>query len=420
MNKSLILHFRPKTVNNKALDLTLTFGLGGMSFILILLLFGTGILLKFYYLPFPDRAYDSIVYLNNNVMFGPFIRNIHYWSANALILVAFLHLLRVFFTSAFHPPRQLNWIIGLCLFFIIMLFNFTGYLLPWDQLSFWAVTICTGIMEYIPWVGDRMQTFIRGGTEVSSATLSIFYTAHTVLFPAFIIILLPFHFWRIRKAGGIVIPDCDKKECLKVPVMPDLLLREFVITLVLIAGILILSIFFNAPLGDMANPGLSPNPTKAPWYFMGLQEMLLHIHPFFAVCIIPILTIIGLLLVTYDNYDESFEGIWFISHKGRTSSAFFFTGALLFSTTGIILDEYFVNFTHWMPGIPQMISNGLLPMVIFFAVSFVFYKVIKKRFHLNKNEKVQGIFVFFLAVIFMFTITGIWFRGEGMKLIWPF
>ena len=118
MQKSLILHFRPRTIHKKALDFTLTFGLGGVAVILIVLLFGTGLLLKFYYLPFPDRAYDSIINLTGNVLFGPFIRNIHYWSANILVIVGFLHFLRVFFTSAFHPPRQLNWVIGIGLFLL--------------------------------------------------------------------------------------------------------------------------------------------------------------------------------------------------------------------------------------------------------------------------------------------------------------
>ena len=205
--KSLVFHFRPRMVNRKTLDFTLTFGLGGMALTLILLLFFTGLLLKFHYLPFPDKAYESVIYIKNNVLFGSLVRNIHYWCANILIIVAFLHLLRVFFTSAFHSPRQFNWVIGLGLFVIILLFNFTGYLLPWDQLSFWAITICTGMMEYIPWAGKWMQTTIRGGAEVGSYTLTVFYATHTALLPIVLILIIPFHFWRVRKAGGVVDPS---------------------------------------------------------------------------------------------------------------------------------------------------------------------------------------------------------------------
>ena len=418
MNKSLILHFRPKMINRKALNFTLTFGLGGMAFILILLLFGTGLLLKFYYLPFPDRAYDSIVFLNNNVLFGPFIRNIHYWSANILIVVAFLHFLRVFFTSAFHSPRQFNWIIGICLFTVILLFNFTGYLLPWDQLSFWAVTICTSMMEYIPWAGKWAQTLTRGGAEVGSSTLSIFYATHTILLPAAIILLAPFHFWHIRKTGGIVVPYRDEMNDSRVQAIPDLLLREFVMALVLIAFILLVSIIFDAPLGDKANPGLSPNPTKAPWYFMGLQEMLLHIHPFFAVFVIPIMILTGLVAASYGKHQAGYEGIWFISPKGRTISIISFAWALILTISAIILDEYIIDFALWFPVIPQFISNGLIPVVIVFLAFLTFYFISVKMFSLNKNEKVQAVFVFFLTIFIILSITGIWFRGEGMKLMW--
>ena len=418
MNKGLILHFRPKTVNSKALDFALTFGLGGMAFVLIFLLFGTGLLLEFYYLPFPDKAYDSIVYLDNNVLFGQFIRNIHYWSANTLINIAFLHFLRVFFTSAFHSPRQLNWIIGIGLFLLILLFNFTGYLLPWDQLSFWAITICTSMMEYIPWTGKWMQTLVRGGAEVGSPTLSIFYATHTALLPAAIIILAPFHFWRIRKAGGIVVPEHDKRNDFRVPAIPDLLLREFVTALVLIAAILLVSIMFDAPLGDNANPGLSPNPTKAPWYFMGLQEMLLHIHPFFAVCVIPIIVLAGLVITACGRYPGGYEGIWFISSKGRAISIISFAAAFALTVLAIIIDEYFIDFALWLPGIPQLISNGLIPAGIALLAFFIFYLILVKVFSPDKNEKVQAVYVFFITVLIISTIIGIWFRGEGMKLMW--
>ena len=147
---TLILHFRPRKVPERTLRFTLTWGLGGMAVMLVSMLIGTGVLLKFVYEPFPGQAYESILYIQRHVLFGQLIRNIHHWSANGLIIVAFLHFLRVFFTSAFHPPRQFNWIIGLGLFFIVLCSNFTGYLMPWDQLAFWAVTICTGILEYIP------------------------------------------------------------------------------------------------------------------------------------------------------------------------------------------------------------------------------------------------------------------------------
>ena len=138
---TFILHFRPRNVPEPTLQFTLTWGLGGMASVLVILLIGTGLLLKFFYIPSPEKAYESVLYLQNAVLFGRFIRNIHHWSANLLLVVVFLHFMRVFFTGAFHPPRQFNWVIGLGLFFTVLLSKFTGYLLLWDQLSFWAVTI---------------------------------------------------------------------------------------------------------------------------------------------------------------------------------------------------------------------------------------------------------------------------------------
>jgi hypothetical protein len=188
--------------------------------------------------------------------------------------------LRVFFTGAFHAPRQFNWVIGAASFLVILFSNFTGYLLPWDQLAFWAVTICTGMLEYIPRVGLWMQRLIQGGPEVGPGTLSNFYALHTAILPLFLLILMPFHFWRIRKAGGLVIPrqpgQSSGDHSRSVSAIPNLLLREVVAALVLFACMLVFSMLVNAPLGSKANPGLGPNPTKAPWYFMGIHYRLDH------------------------------------------------------------------------------------------------------------------------------------------------
>ena len=156
-----------------------------------------------------------------------------------MIIGALLHLLRVFFTSAFHPPRQFNWIIGLLLMLLILGSNFTGYLQPWDQLSFWAITISTSMLDYIPVIGEGLKYMVRGGEEVGPATLSIFYAFHTALFPILLFMLMLFHFWRIRKAKGVVIPVTHEKSLEQdiryVPTVPNLVLRELVVTLVLIA-----------------------------------------------------------------------------------------------------------------------------------------------------------------------------------------
>lgn len=149
----LILHMRPARMRPQTLRYTLTWGLGGTCLVLFTLLALTGVLMVFVYVPSPERAYQSVTALERDVLFGQLVRNIHHWSANFLVAVAVLHLLRVFLTGAFRGARQFNWIIGLLLLLGVLAANFTGYLLPWDQLSYWAITICTGMLSYVPGIG---------------------------------------------------------------------------------------------------------------------------------------------------------------------------------------------------------------------------------------------------------------------------
>ena len=420
---TLVLHFRPKVVHERTLRFTLTWGLGGMAVVLVVLLFATGMMLKFVYQPVPDRAYESILHLQNDVFFGQLIRNIHHWSANVLLVVVLLHFLRVFFTGAFHPPRQFNWIIGLSMFVLISGSNFTGYLLPWDQLAFWAVTICTAMLEYIPVIGGGLKQIILGGTDMGPATLSNFFAIHTAIIPAFLVILMPFHFWRVRKAGGLVVPRTPEEDRgtkgEMVPTIPNLILRELVVAAVLVGFIMLLSIVYDAPLGARANPGLSPNPTKAPWYFAGLQELLLHIHPLFAFAVMPLIIAGFLILLPYIPYDENSAGVWFASSRGRRMALVAMVIALILSPLGIIANEYFFDFEAWIPGIPPVVSSGLLPFLIILATLGGFYGLMKKKYTATKNETVQAVFVLLLIAFIILTITAVWFRGKGMALTWP-
>ena len=318
---NLILHLHPPRVHERTLELTHTWGLGGMPLVLVMLLALTGILLMFVYEPSPRLAYDSVIAIQEEIWFGQFIRNIHHWSGNILVIVSFLHLLRVFFTGAFQGARSFNWVIGLFLFFLVLVSNFTGYLLPWDQLAFWAVTICTGMLEYLPGLGLWLQKMVRGGEDVGQATLSIFFTVHVVIVPLCLFLLMPFHFWRVRKAGGVIIPQASasnpEEKNKYIPTVPNLVIRELVVGLVLVAFVMVFSLIFEAPLEAKANPGLSPNPTKAPWYFVGLQELFLHLHPLFAVWVIPILIFCSLIALPYFRYESTMVGQWFYSRKGR-------------------------------------------------------------------------------------------------------
>ncbi len=292
MSKNLLLHFRPRRVPVDAVRFNLTWGLGGMAVLMLMQQLATGLLLVVFYKPLPVQAYESVQHIQSTIFLGRLVRNLHHWTGHVLVVVVFLHLLRVFLHDAFYPPRRANWLVGLGLAVLVLMANFSGYLLPWDQLSYWAVTIATSMLGYIPLVGLSLQEMIRGGGEVGAATLQLFYSVHTSIIPVTLLLLMVYHFWFIRRAGGVLIPDikqtAEKGHHKTVPVMPELLVREIAFAAMVTCVLLLFSMVMDAPLGDMANPGLTPPSVKAPWYFLGAQELLLHVHPFVAVCVLPL------------------------------------------------------------------------------------------------------------------------------------
>ena len=414
---NFLLHFRPRRVPERTLRFTLSWGLGGMAVVLLLMLIGTGVMLKFVYEPFPDRAYDSIVYLNNHVPFGLLTRNVHWWSANALILVALLHLLRVFYGWAFLPPRRANWAVGLVALAAVVLSNFSGYLLPWDQVAYWAITISTSMLDYLPGIGEPLKHWILGGTEPGPRSLTIFYATHTAILPAILLFALPFHFWRIRKAGGLVVPREPGEPVgtrgAVISSWPHLILRELAVALITIAVILVLAMFFNAPLAEQANPGLSPNPTKAPWYFVGVQELLMHVHPVFAILVIPLALLAGLFWLPYVRYDLDSSGLWFVSPRGRVLALAATVLAVVLTAGAVLADEYLLPANP-----PGFIGSGVLPFALVITICAGFYLLLKKTFGANNNEAVQALFTLLATAFVVLTVIGVWFRGTGMQLMW--
>jgi quinol-cytochrome oxidoreductase complex cytochrome b subunit len=416
--RSVFLHVHPVKVSEASLKFNRTFGLGGMAALLVVIQIITGILLRFYYVPSPAEAYNSIVFLKNHVLFGQFIRNIHRWSGIFLLMIAFLHFLRVFLTGAYRGNRKVNWLFGLFLMFLVVLSNFTGYLLPWDQLAFWAITISTNLIGYLPLTGESLRDLIVGGKELNAGTLRIFYTFHTAVFPFLMLVLVIYHFWRVRKAGGILLPETPEKSE-PVPVMPNLVYKEFIVALVLIAVLFTFSALFNAPLLEKANPAYSMNPTKAPWYFAGLQELLMHFHPFFAAFIIPVGVVTFFAWIPFLKYNEEPNGHWFLSDRGRRSAKSAALFAILVTLSGIIVNAYIVNFEILFPHIPAFVSNGIIPLLIMVILMTGYWLIFLKRFRLSKSELVQTIFIFIVVAFIVLTVTGIFFRGKDMELTFP-
>jgi quinol-cytochrome oxidoreductase complex cytochrome b subunit len=204
---NVLYHLHPVKVKRHGLKLTYTYCLGGISFFLFVLLTITGIFLMFFYTPAAgagtELAYLNMRELSASVTFGNLVRNMHRWGAHLMVFTVFLHMARVFYHGAYKAPREFNWVVGVILLLLTLLLSFTGYLLPWDQLALWAVTVGTNMMGYTPVFGEQVQFVLLAGLEIGPATLLRWYVLHVLFIPFVTVIFLAVHFWRIRKDGGI-------------------------------------------------------------------------------------------------------------------------------------------------------------------------------------------------------------------------
>lgn len=207
MTSNLFLHLHPVKVNRESLKATYSFGLGVITTILFIELTLTGILLMFYYVPSTEQAFSDILRLQTQVPFGQLLRNMHRWGAHLMVVTTVLHMVRVFYTGAYKPPREFNWVIGVVLLVLTLVASFTGYLLPWDQLSFWAITVGTSIASYEPTLGPILRKILLGGSEVGQEALTRFYALHIMLIPLAIFLLISIHIWRVRKDGGLAVNE---------------------------------------------------------------------------------------------------------------------------------------------------------------------------------------------------------------------
>ena len=313
--KNFLLHWFPAKMTRESLSWNYSFWLGTVSAVLFLILIVTGIPLMFLYVPSVERAYLSVKDIEFTVSYGWFLRGLHRISAHLMVAVVFLHLVRVFLTggykngTAVNQNRPLNWIIGIVLLLLTLLLSFTGYLLPWDQLAYWAITVGTNIASAAPVVGEAMRFFLLGGTTIEQNTLLRFYVLHCFFLPLLVLLLFSYHMWRVRKDGGLACVDHlsleQKKEKVSpiksktysllgitrgatvhvettiidedqhtVMSSPNMTRRLTVVTLGTLVVSSILTLLFRAPLEVAANPAVTPNPAKAPWYFLWLQELV--------------------------------------------------------------------------------------------------------------------------------------------------
>jgi len=319
MVSSLVLHLHPARVKRHSLRFSTTFGLGLVSFFLFAVLVATGLLLMLYYSPHPSAAYRSMKDLEFAVAFGRPLRNVHRWAAHAMVATVFLHLCRVFVTAAYKAPRQFNWVVGVALLLLTLALSFTGYLLPWDQLAYWAITVGTSIVTYAPLVGESLRFLLLGGHTIGEAALLRFYVLHCVILPCAMALLIALHFWRVRKDGGLAAPAGMRRRL--VLAWPHLLTRELALLLITLVALAVAALIFDAPLEQMANPTLTPNPAKAPWYFLGLQELVKYGAVFGGV-VLPGLALLTLLLLPYVDSAPRGVGLYFARERWLANTVF--------------------------------------------------------------------------------------------------
>ncbi len=253
--------------------------LGGMVLFLFVIQVCTGILMLFYYRPSAGEAYESVQFLMTQAKFGWLIRSIHVWGANLMIFVLFIHLFSVWILKAYRAPRELTWLSGLGLLGLTLGLGFTGYLLPWNTLSYFATRVGTSMAGVVPGIGPFIERMLRGGTDVTGATLTRFYALHTSLLPGLTFLFLGIHVLLVQRLGMSVPPGVEREgKTRSVPFVPNFLLHDLIGWLLALGTIAALAVFFPGELGTKADP-FSPAPAgiKPEWYFMAPYQMLKYL-----------------------------------------------------------------------------------------------------------------------------------------------
>ena len=311
---NFVHHLHPPSIPALQARFRYTLGAGGLAVFLALILLVTGLLEMYFYVPSPEHAAISVETITTLVPFGNLIRNLHFWSAQALVIVMTVHLLRVILTGAYAPPRRFNYLLGLGLLVVILLLNFTGYVLRWDEGIRWALVVGTNLLKTIPWIGENIYQFVIGGSEVGAAALTRFYAWHVFGLAVGGAILIGWHAFRVRRDGGIAVPPpTERKENQRITRFA--LVRREVLAMI-IAGVLLMlfAMLIPAPIAQPISAGsVEMSESKAPWFFLWVQQLLKYGDPFLWGILTPILVVIvlGLLPYVLPNAKPENLGRWF-------------------------------------------------------------------------------------------------------------
>ena len=292
----MMAHLRkplPKHIN-------LLFSLGSLAMFLLLLQAATGAFLALSYSPSPDHAHNAVKYITQEVPFGSFVRGLHHWGASAMVIIVFLHLLRVVYYGSYKAPRELTWVFGVFLLLIVLGFGFTGYLLPWDEKAYWATVVGVEISSTAPVLGDLVAKVLRGGTEIGAVTLSRFYALHTIWLPWLAFGLVGVHLFLVRFYGSSGTPK-NTPEDMKTgkPFFPDQVFEDVVGMLILFVILACAALFAPVPLEDVADPTNANYDPRPEWYFLFLFQLLKYFQGPFEIIGTFVIPTVGMLLLLF-------------------------------------------------------------------------------------------------------------------------
>ena len=427
VSQNFFLHIHAPKIYADVLFPTTTMGLGVILASLFFIQLVTGILLMIHYTPSVDAAYFSVKEIIFYIPGGRIFRNMHRWSAHGMVLIAFLHMFQTFYKGTYYRSRRKNWVTGVVILLLVMMMNFSGYLLPWDQLAYWAVTIGSniavsfreltdllGVTGYIN-PGDFFRKILIGGEEVGQTALTRFFTLHVIILPVTLLALIGYHFWRIRKDGGLARPITGSGSLSEeIPAWPTALWAEVALFLSVVAVMLIIGLLLDAPLKIIANPNLPDNPAKSPWYLLGIQEMVSY-SAFMGGFVIPLLFIGFLFYIPwFDSAGDQHQGVWF---SGKNGLQITWLSTLLGGGLTILL--VLLSVLVRVPGNPgssqaiiltMILNPGTLSVALYFIWAAMVWRSTTSR-----RLTVMALFSAFMTGWTIFMIIGIWFRGENWQ-----
>ena len=311
---NFVHHLHPPSIPALQSRYRYTLGAGGLAVFLSLVLLVTGVLEMYFYVPSPEQAAISVETITTLVPFGELVRNLHFWSAQLLVVVMTVHLLRVVLTGAYAPPRRFNYLLGLGLLVFILLLDFTGYVLRWDEGIRWALVVGANLLKTIPWIGEGLYLFVIGGSEPGAATLTRFYAWHIFGLTLGAAILVIWHAFRVRRDGGIAVPPPTQREDSTRISRFELIRREVLAIAIASAILLLFSMLVPAPIDQpISDTSLAASDSRAPWFFLWVQQLLKWGDPFMLGVLVPVLVVVALGLLPYvlPNVNNEDLGRWF-------------------------------------------------------------------------------------------------------------